>query len=116
MKRQMSLTSSAEEPIRYPAGLTLSNSRRGTFSKGDSRFGLAVIPLKNILAARKMVYLATGCNLTGEGKGRRICLWGVLLVLSLVLSLAMCEISRVHTKDPLSTERQGLMGECKQCF
>ncbi|TRZ06825.1 hypothetical protein HGM15179_020283 [Zosterops borbonicus] len=110
MKRQTSLQSSVEGPIGYPAGLTLPSYRGGAFSKGDLRFGLAVVPLKSILAAGKMVYLAVGCNLTDEGKGRGICLWGVLLV----LSLAMCEISGVHTNDQLSTERQGLMDECKQ--
>ncbi|TRZ08834.1 hypothetical protein HGM15179_018274 [Zosterops borbonicus] len=68
-------------------------------------------PLKNTLAAEKMVYLAIGGNPVGEGKGRGVCLWGILIVLSLVI----CEISRVHTEDQFGTAKQSLTDECKQC-
>ncbi|TRZ10116.1 hypothetical protein HGM15179_016992 [Zosterops borbonicus] len=74
------------------------------------KFGLALVPLKNILAAAKTVYLAIGGNLMGEGRGKGICLWGVLLVLSLVV----CKVTAGHTKDQLNIEKQE--DECQQCL
>ncbi|RMC20654.1 hypothetical protein DUI87_01506 [Hirundo rustica rustica] len=41
--------------------------------------------LKNILAAKKMVYLAAGGNPVGRGKGRGIHLWAILVILSLAM-------------------------------
>ncbi|TRZ07518.1 hypothetical protein HGM15179_019597 [Zosterops borbonicus] len=76
------------------------------------RFSLVVGPLKNTLAAEKMVYLATGGNPMGEGKGRGVRLWGILMVLSLVV----CKISGVPPADQSSTERQSLTDECEQCL
>ncbi|TRZ17338.1 hypothetical protein HGM15179_009787 [Zosterops borbonicus] len=106
----MSLRSSVRGPIRYLLGQTQSNFPGGMFSKGGLQFGLAVVPLKNILAAAKMVYLAVGGNLMGEGRGRGICLWGVLLVLGLVV----CKVTTGHTKDQLNIEKQE--DECQQCL
>ncbi|TRZ06943.1 hypothetical protein HGM15179_020164 [Zosterops borbonicus] len=80
------------------------------FSKESLQSRLAVVPLKNILAAEKTVYLAVGGNLTGEGRGRGLCLWGVLLVLSLVV----CGITGGHTKDGIRTKR--LENDCQQCL
>lgn len=112
MQKQKSLHSIAEGPIKYPTGLTLSSYQSGALLKGCLWFGLAVGPLKNTPAAEKLIYLAIGRNPVGKGKDREVCLWGILLV----LSLAVCEISGVYTKDQFSTENQGLMGECKQCL
>ncbi|XP_041901283.1 uncharacterized protein LOC121672624 isoform X1 [Corvus kubaryi] len=50
-------------------------------------FGPAIGLQKNIPAAKKMAYLATGCTPVGEGKGRGIHLWGFLMVLSLTICL-----------------------------
>ncbi|TRZ08702.1 hypothetical protein HGM15179_018410 [Zosterops borbonicus] len=78
----------------------------------DMRFDPVVEPLKNTPAAKKMVYLVTGGNPVGKGKGRGVCLWRILMVLSLVV----CKISGVHPEDQSSTERQSLTDECKQCL
>ncbi|RMC20448.1 hypothetical protein DUI87_01298 [Hirundo rustica rustica] len=64
---------------------------------------------ENTPAAKKMVYLAPGCYPVGEGKGRGVHRWGILMV----LSLAMCQAGGLHPKDPL---RQNPTNECEQCL
>ncbi|RMC20073.1 hypothetical protein DUI87_00919 [Hirundo rustica rustica] len=43
--------------------------------------------LKNILAAKKMVYLAAGSNPVGRDEGRGVHLWAILVILSLAMYL-----------------------------
>ncbi|RMB88494.1 hypothetical protein DUI87_35141 [Hirundo rustica rustica] len=60
-------------------------SMGGNNSKGDTLKGAPVGTLKNIPAARKMVYPAVGGTPTGEGLSREIRLWVTLVTLSLAV-------------------------------
>ncbi|RMC19713.1 hypothetical protein DUI87_03277 [Hirundo rustica rustica] len=61
--------------------------------------------LKNILAAKKMVYLAAGGNPVGRGEGRGIHLWAILVI----LSLAMYPTNGLPNPE-------GQMGQEKECL
>ncbi|RMC21139.1 hypothetical protein DUI87_01997 [Hirundo rustica rustica] len=61
--------------------------------------------LKNILAAKKIVYLATGGNPVGRGEGRGVHLWAILVI----LSLAMYPTNGLPNPE-------GQMGQEKECL
>lgn len=75
------------------------------------RFGPRMYFRKNIPAAEKMVFLATGGTPGGAGKGREVRLWGILMGLSLV----MCRTSSLHTEIPPHTGERSPMDECSRC-
>ena len=68
-------------------------------------------PQKNTLADKKMAYLAAGGNPVGVGKGRGVCLWGILTSLSLV----MCQTINRHAKNSTSPMKQSLSDKCGEC-
>lgn len=80
--------------------------------KGGMWFGLKTYSQKNTPAAmKKMVFLTTGGAPGGTGKGREVCLWGILMG----LSLAVCRTFFLHTETPLCAGEQSPMDECSRC-
>ncbi|TRZ05399.1 hypothetical protein HGM15179_021708 [Zosterops borbonicus] len=97
---------------KYLATQIRSGCPSGVSIKGGLRLG-PTGPKKHTPAAKKMGYLAADCYPVGEGKGRGVFWWKVLIVLSLVLSLVLSQVGGFHPENP---QRLTPMEECKPCL
>ena len=68
-------------------------------------------PLKNTSAAKKMVSLAASSKLVGVGRGREVCLWGILVSLSLVMFPPI----NAYPRNSASPAAQNHNNECGGC-